>query len=602
MDATPHDDILLYLLTIPSGITFIHGKAGSGKTTLIRKLESSLTGCQVITPTNFAASLYRGARTIHSFFHASLDDLEEGFMNPKELTDDRAKRCFSSLQGLRMLVIDEISMVRVDLFEMMNRICQLALGCSQAFGGIPVVVVGDLFQLPPIVSSEAVLKYLEREYGGVYFFNSHVIQKEIKSVKLFELTKSFRQENDPEFVRILDAFRYPMTPQRKLQVLDGINSRVTESLPDDAVYIASSNEEVRRVNASKLASLQSSLVSIDAEYSIQKKDGSGYLKIRHSDLPIDEDIREIVLPSAYDPQLQFKIGAKVVFTKSSKYWGYVNGDIGTILAFNGECFAIRLKDSGNVVYCPNPNDLYKSSQLVDYRYDMSYDEVKHKLVKVTPYVQKTKQFPIKLAYAFTIHKAQGQTYDKVIIDLASHIFAPGQLYVALSRARSLDDLYLTQPITYSDIISDESILDFLSILRGYNGISDKYNVNADRRLDVFEMRGGVEDRFANIVECREKEGSTKECLLCALASYKTLVSMGEYGKASLELYKIVDILMEAYHIETADHLHDCIDHSDLMTALQEILDAYTTIVNFSHKQYRSDNRTIITHLAPKSSQ
>lgn len=133
---------------------------------------------------------------------------------------------------------------------MMNQICQKALENTLPFGGIAVVLVGDLFQLPPIVSDDAVYEYLKREYGGIYFFNSHIIQKELDNIKLFELAKSYRQQNDSEFVKILDEFRKPMSEKRKVQVINEINRRVVDEkdLPEDAVYIASSNEEVRNVN------------------------------------------------------------------------------------------------------------------------------------------------------------------------------------------------------------------------------------------------------------------------------------------------------------------------------------------------------------------
>lgn len=599
MKETTHDDVLRYLSTAPKGITFIHGKAGSGKTTLIHKLESGMSDCQVLAPTNFAADLYRGARTIHSFFHAALDELDEGYQNPALLTCDKAEKCRAALLGVRILIIDEISMVRADLFEMINAICQKAMHNDSPFGGIPVVVVGDLFQLPPIVSTDAVKNYLEKEYGGFYFYNSHIVQKEISRIKLFELTKSFRQENDPDFVKILDAFRYPMNPQRKLQILNGINSRVTENLPSDAVYVASSNEEVRRVNASMLSELPGQLTTIDAEYVIQKEDKSGYVTVRHSDLPVGEDIREIVLPSAYDSQLQFKVGAKVVFTKSSKYWGYLNGDMGTILDFNGEYFTIRLNESGNVVRCPNPQDRYKQNQLVDYRYDMTYDDEKHRLLRVKPYVQRTTQFPIKLGYAFTIHKAQGQTYDKVILDLASHIFAPGQLYVALSRARSLAGLYLTRPVTYSDIISDESIIVFLDKLRRYNGLPTDGFVASASRTAAQEITGGsaVEDRFVSMIRNREKSASVRECMLGALSSYRTLAMMGEKEKANLELRKIVDIILESYNVGPNVRLQSCLDRVEIVDVLRGILEAYSMVVNTPHKQYCSDNRVILTKLS-----
>ena len=586
------EEALVYLKAFPSGITFIHGKAGSGKTTLIKKLDSEVGGCQILVPTNFAASLYGSAKTIHSFFYAALDGLEEGYQDPDGLTDDRAARLHNVLLGVRMLIIDEISMVRADLFEMMSRICQKALGNGKPFGGIPLVLVGDLFQLPPIVSDDAVLEYLKHEYGGIYFFNSHVIRKEMRRIKLFELTKSYRQQTDPEFVRILDAFRYPMSPQRKLMIMNGINSRVTHYLPEDAVFIASSNEEVCRVNTEKLAALPGLVTTIDAEYSIQKKDGSGYVSLSHSDLPTSENIREIIVPSAYDSQFRFKIGARVVLCKNSRYWGYINGDFGTIVNYNNDYFTIRL-DKGTTVLCPNPNDRYRNSQVVEYRYDMKYDPDKHQLVRITPYVQKTKQFPIKLAYAFTIHKSQGQTYDKVILDLNSHIFAPGQLYVALSRARSLQGLFLTKPVTYSDIISDESVLSFLSDLRSFNGLQAGV---PEIRVKSMTNNSGPGGRFASVVRAKERNASAKECILCALNSYDALVAQGETEKAGWEISKIVDIILQTYQTSESSRLYDCLSRQDITLALQGVLDIYNHVVHGPQRQYQPDNRTVTTSL------
>ena len=592
MKAISPDEVFAYLKTVPSGITFIHGKAGSGKTTLIRKLDAEIDGCQILVPTNFAASLYKGAKTIHSYFYAALDNLEEGYQNPNALKVEKARLLQFTLRGVRMLIIDEISMVRADLFEMMNRICQIATGKNAPFGGIPLVVVGDLFQLPPIVSDEAVLEYLKKEYGGFYFFDSHIIQKEMQHIRLFELTKSYRQEQDPEFVRILDAFRFPMSTKRKLEIMNGINSRVTELLPEDAVYVASSNEEVCRVNTEKLSRLPGSVITLEAEYSIQKKDGSGYVLLRHNDLPTSEDIREIVVPSAYDSELRFKKGARVVLCKNSRYFGYINGDFGTVLDFDGDHFTIRL-DKGQTVFCPNPNDRYRNNQVTEYRYDMEYNPSKHQLVRITPYVQRTKQFPVKLAYAFTIHKAQGQTYDKVILDLNSHIFAPGQLYVALSRARSLRGLFLTKPVTYSDIISDESVLGFLSKLRQYNGLSGEVVEPSEASI---QARSGYSVQFAGVVRMEEKSSSAKECILCALHSYETLIAQGEKEKASWELNKIVDIILQTYQTDQEYRLRDCLGRQDLATALKGILDIYTRVVHCPQKQYQPDNRIIATRL------
>lgn len=595
---TTQDDVLAYLRVIPSGITFVHGKAGCGKTYLIKKLVAEISGCLVLTPTNLAASLYQGARTIHSFFHGALDSLDEGFQNPENLNDSNLLPFGMRLKEVRMLIIDEISMVRADLFEMMNQICQKALNNSNPFGGIPIVLVGDMFQLPPIVSEDAVMEYLQHEYGGIYFFNSHIVQKEIANIRLFELTKSYRQANDPDFVKMLDAFRRPLSPEEKVRIIDEINSRVTDNLPNDAVYVASSNEEVRQVNTKKLSELPGTITTVEAEYTIKKKDGTGHVTLKHSQLPSNEDIYEIIVPSAYDSQLRFKRGARVTLCKSSKYWGYINGDFGTIEDFNGDYFTIRLDRGNSIVKCPNPNDRFKSSQMNEYRYEMEYNQTKHRLVRKSPFIQKTKQFPLKLAYAFTIHKAQGQTYDKVILDLNSHIFAPGQLYVALSRARSLQGLYLTKPVTYSDIISDDSIFEFLNKIRSYNQANQTEKILPNKR------KMGMSSlcyNFSRFIDNKERNASSKEYMLHTLNCFDTLFGLNEYEKAYWELRKVVDLVVSTYQVNDYSKIIETLKRQDFTKegcrfVLNAIYEIYTDVVKLPPKQYQTENRTVSVRL------
>lgn len=592
------EDVINYLKDVPQGITFVHGKAGCGKTYLIKKLVGLVSGCQVLAPTNMAVNLYHGARTIHSFFWGGLDNLEEGFQDPQNLIGRDLSRVSCELGALRMIIIDEISMVRADLFEMMNQICQRVKRNSLPFGGIPIVVVGDMFQLPPIVSDDEVLKYLKNEYGGIYFFNSHVIQKEICNIKYFELTKSYRQANDPDFVNILDSFRQPLSAEQKVEIMNLINSRVSSSLPNDAIYIASSNEEVRQVNAKKLGELPGESKTIFAEYTIQKKDRTGNVELNHSQLPSSEDIFEIVLPSAYDSQLTFKKGARVMLTKNSKP-RYINGDFGTIEDYNGQYFTIKVDRTQNSIKCPDPFDRYKDGQMYERRYEMEYDSVRHRLVRKTPYIQRTKQFPIKLAYAFTIHKAQGQTYEKVILDLNSHIFAPGQLYVALSRAKSLQGLFLTKPVTYSDIISDNSIFDFLNKLRANNCLERQ----ADNSPEVLEgISNDLCNDFANYIQRNETNQSSQEYLLHTLDSFKVLVHIHEYNKAAWELQKVVDLIDSTYqtdnHVQLPNYvLGENVTKEECQSALNTVFEIYTQIHILPHKQYQSENRTITINLS-----
>ena len=592
--SSTQQDVLDYLSRDPKGITFVHGKAGCGKTYLISQIESSNHGCLVLTPTNLAASLYKRARTLHSFFWKGFDKLEEGYQNPDNITSLKAYAMASELSGVSMLVFDEISMVRSDTFEMMNQICRQAKGSSLPFGGITVVVVGDLFQLPPVVSDEAIYEYLIKEYGGIYFFDSHVIQNNINSVRLFELTKSYRQKNDPRFVELLDAFREPLTDTKKVELLESLNTRVTTSLPDDAVYIASSNEEVSKINATHLDELPGKLEVVEAEYKVRLRNNNSHVELKHSELPSDHDIEPIILPSQYDGVLNFKTGARVMLTKSSKWFGYNNGDTGTVEDFNGSYFTITL-DNGETILCPNPNDKYKNSQIVEYRFEMEYDAKKHKIVRKAPFLQRTTQFPVKLAYAFTIHKSQGQTYDKVIIDLNSHIFAPGQLYVALSRAKSLDGLYLTKKITYSDIISDESIFLFLNKVRLANGANATTPSPQPQPAPQRTIDNPRCDDFISFVRLNEQNESIRDFLCHSLDSYKAVFALGQNDLAMEELIKVIDLVKGSYITDRYEEMI-LVMRSKQPTSeyccynLNAIFEIYTDVIKMPRRQLTTDNR------------
>lgn len=588
--SSTQEDVLDYLLQSPSGITFVHGKAGCGKSYLIRKLETQISGCQVLTPTNLSATLYSRARTLHSFFYKCFDNLDEGYQNPENVTEASTSG-FDALDGISMLVLDEISMVRSDTFEMMHEICRTVKHNDLPFGGIPIVIVGDLFQLPPIVSTEAENKYLKKEYGGIYFFNSHVIQNNINNIKLFELTKSFRQQNDANYLRILDAFRRPLSTSDKLSLIEELNTRVVSTIPEKAIYITSSNEQVCSVNTAKLNLLTGDVKVLDAEYTIRLKNDSGYVVLRHGDLPTNQNIQPIIIPSSCDGQLSFKIGARIVFCRSSKRWGYNNGEFGVITDFDGKSFSIKKDGDGSIVQCPNPNDRYRLNQMTDYRYDMEYDESEHKLLRKKPYVQRTVQFPLKLAYAFTIHKAQGQTYDEIVLDLSSHIFAPGQLYVALSRVKTLAGLYLTKPVAFSDIISDSEVFRFLSLIRLANNVTSNPILLRSKESKVNPLCKS----FVAYVDKNEKEPRIAQFLKYIATCYSDLAITNQPELAAIELMKIVEIICTTYETKAYESLllECCSDLGDIKhcnTLFNTIFEVYTEVINGPRKQLIKDTK------------
>lgn len=573
------EEILEYLKNKPAPITFIHGKAGCGKTYLLQKVEREISGCQILAPTNLACKLYSNASTLHSFFYGAFDNLDEGYQNPDNLTSDvKSSRAAFYIKEVRLLVIDEISMVRSDTFEMMNCIFQKVLNNTRPFGGIPVVVVGDLFQLPPVVSDDAIGRYLDKEYNGIYFFHSHVIQKNLKDIRLFEMTKSFRQLNDPEYVDILDAFRIPMNASKKIEILEKLNSRVFETVPEEIIRIASSNEEVRKVNGERLNKLKGKAERSIAQITVSRlSNRNEHITFGFDEINLQDDIYPVEIPSSYEPVLEYKVGAKVMLTTSNKRSGYANGDFGTITGILPGKLSVTLEKSGNTVTIPEFRN-----QVEHYRYDMTYDENKHKLTRVTPYVQKTLQYPVKLAYAFTIHKSQGQTYDSVVLDLNSHIFAPGQLYVALSRVKSLSGLYLTKPLTYSDIISDQTIFEFLYTLR--KDVSGA-RITEEQDIQIKPIRYNPHcENFISFIRMNEKDDSIAQFLIHILKGYMSLLNESSFDFAFDELGKVAHLIEESYITTRYTSIIDKMkqvnqrDEKSCQDYLNVIFEVYTDVI------------------------
>lgn len=403
------------LLETNNGHYYTTGKAGAGKSALLQYfVEKSGKRVVVMAPTGVAA-LNVGGQTIHSFFkipfHIDFDELKVDY------------KLRAILNNIDTVVIDEVSMVRVDLMEAISRKLQIARSNDKPFGGVQMVMFGDLYQLPPVVTDGELDRYFKHNFGGYYFFNAPAIKR--ADFHIYELNHIFRQK-DPEFKSILNAVRHGNLTESQLEVLNG---RTGLQKPTTGfITLASRNTTVSGINHQKLAELPGEERVYEAEI---------WGNITESSFPTEK-------------KLQLKVGAQIMMlrndTKKPRRW--VNGTLGIITKLSPELVRVNIDGVEHTV-------LPASWDKIQY----AYDPAERKLTKTI--ISSFKQLPIRLAWAITIHKSQGQTYQSVAVDLSDGAFAHGQAYVALSRCVSLNGLYLDAPIKRDDIIVDPDIVEFM---------------------------------------------------------------------------------------------------------------------------------------------
>lgn len=400
---------------------FITGRAGTGKSTLLQLFRNTTRKkAVVLAPTGIAALHVKG-QTIHSFF---------GFPpRPLALSDIKKRRNRRLYQNMEVLVIDEVSMVRADLLDNIDWFLRINRDVPLPFGGLQVVFFGDLFQLPPVVASDAEAMRFQMEYDSPYFFSARVIQEEGFDLEKIELRKVYRQENR-HFLRLLEAVRLNRTDYDDIEDL---NSRHLPRFEPEDFYITLSarNARVDAINNKEL-----------------------------SQIPLPEraylaDITGNFNPRLYptDAALRLKLGAQVMFLKNDPDKQFVNGTIGKIADMADETITVTIEEEGGQ---PRRIEVGKMDWEI-LRYKPSSAE-SNKIETET--IGTFRQFPVRLAWAITIHKSQGKTFDKAIIDLGRGAFEHGQAYVALSRCRSLEGIVLRQPIRMQDIITDEKVVEY----------------------------------------------------------------------------------------------------------------------------------------------
>ncbi len=428
---------------------FVTGRAGTGKSTLLQHLSwNTHKQIAVCAPTGVAALNVEG-QTIHSLFRLPI-----GLIANSDLDQSDATRRI--LNAIDTLVIDEISMVNADLMDAIDRaLRQARRKRSEPFGGVQIVMFGDPYQLAPVPPRGDERRYVSDHYRSFWFFDAQVWagprNDDIRSDGLLDLgrvgtplhiaeLRNIHRQSDPEFKSMLNAVRHGVVTAEIAGVLNGMGARTPPDPADGEVPIitlATRNDIVGRINQRHLDALPGPVQTARAEISGDFGRGDAY-------------------PA--DPELQLKVGAQVMFLRndvggfSGEGPRWVNGSIGTVTRIAGA--SVRVEIDG-VEHDVEP--------AVWERFRYAYDPGSRRLTR--DIVAEFTQFPLRLAWAVTIHKSQGKTYDRAVIDLGSGAFAPGQTYVALSRLTSLEGLYLSRPLRPSDILVDADVRRFMASAR-----------------------------------------------------------------------------------------------------------------------------------------
>lgn len=396
---------------------FITGKAGTGKSTLLDLFRrSTRKNIAILAPTGIAALRVQG-QTIHSFFK-----FPPRLILPSDISHKPALARL--VKKLEIIALDEISMVRADVLDGIDLMLRLHKKDPRPFGGVRLVVFGDIYQLPPIISSTEERRFFQTEYASPYFFASHVWQLLEPNLQYINLTTVYRQ-TDRAFIRLLDDIR---NGDPDYDTLSDLNERVDPQAEDEGyIHLSPRNMTMQRINQQKLDSLSGEertyLGTITGDYNAQ------------------------YMPA--DPVLRLKEGAQVIFVKNDPERVFVNGSLGIITLLDTNSIRVRLTGGQEV-------EVARASwDMIRYRLEDG-DESRIRPEVIGSY----EQFPLKLAWAMSIHKSQGQTFDRVILDMEGGAFEYGQTYVALSRCRTLEGIILKRPLRPQDIMVDPRVVDF----------------------------------------------------------------------------------------------------------------------------------------------
>lgn len=424
IDTENKQQVMAYeLIANTNSSFFLTGRAGTGKTTFLHKVQQ-MVDKQFITlaPTGVAAIL-AGGDTIHSFFGLPMDVCYPGTMG--KMNEARIQ----TLLHTDTIIIDEVSMVRCDIIDAIDYTMRKTLRSTQPFGGKQVIFVGDMFQLPPVVARKEERELMQDLYHAddCFFYKADVI-KRMRLVKI-EFQKVYRQD-DAHFLQILENVRLnKVTPEDLMH----LNKRVCQPTKEDGMVItlASRNSTAEDINEKCLA-------EIDSEEYVYEGTVQG--KFDEKRFPVEKTMK-------------LKVGAQVMFTRNDQQKRWANGTLGKVTKLSKDEVQVST-NSGDTYVVPNC-----SWDSVSYEYDKEAKKLKKEVTGTFT------QYPLKLAWAITVHKSQGMTFEKMSLDLSKGMFAAGQLYVALSRVQSLDGLFLSRGIIPQYCHTSREVLSYAN---GYN--------------------------------------------------------------------------------------------------------------------------------------
>lgn len=396
------------------GNLFLTGRAGTGKTTMLRKFLSQAGDSAIVLAPTGVAAMNAGGQTIHSFFK-----FPPRLIEPADIKRLRSTRL---IKAIDTMIIDEISMVRSDMLDAIDKSLKLNRASKRPFGGVRMILSGDLHQLPPVVSGQEA-PILKERHGGQYFFNCHAFRE--AEFALLALKHVFRQE-DPRFLALLGALRTGrVTPADEATLQGLVSHRSATDASETHVVLTPNNANAFRINQARLDDLP----------------GKPH--------PFYADVQGQFDEKAYptEAELELKEGARVMLIRNDPEGRWVNGSLAVVAGFTSKSVIV---DIDGHAYEIEPAAWEK------YRYELDPETKKVKREVVGTF----KQMPLRLAYAVTIHKAQGLTLDKVYIDFDHGMFAHGQTYVAFSRARTLEGLEISRPLRPRDLVFDREAFAF----------------------------------------------------------------------------------------------------------------------------------------------